>query len=117
MPRNHVWLHIASTHAHVQGAATAAARITADVARTAANRATQGASRRGAAADGGAVFAHRLSERGGREHGPDWHKHQHSESYREYQGSSHFEHYLPSPCAGSLRRQVHPCLFYRSWVL
>src|SRR5713226_5290519 len=105
MPRNHVWLQIASTHAHVQGAATAAARVTADVARTAANRATQGASRRGAAADGGAVFSHRLSTRGGRQDGGR-HKRQCSKSNREYQGSSHFEHWLPSPCAGSIRRQM-----------
>src|SRR5216683_120346 len=105
MPRNHVWLQVASTHAHVQGAATAAARVTADVARTAANRATQGASRRGAAADGGAVFSHRLSTRGGRQD-RGRHKRQCSKSNREYQGSSHFEHWLPSPCAGSIRRQM-----------
>src|SRR5216683_1512693 len=95
MPRNHVWLQIASTHAHVQGAATAA-RVTADVARTAANRATQGARRRGTAADRGAVFSHRLSTRGGRQDGGR-HKRECSKSNREYQGSSHFEHWLPPP--------------------
>ena|SRR6266851_7387234 len=90
LPRDHVRMQCSRGYAHVHLAA--AARVTANRAtdaRVAANRATHRTSRRG----GGVVLSHRLTERGGRQHGPGRHKRQNSESRRENQGSSHSHHY------------------------